>query len=205
MTADLGDQIRMGVGNSERMELPKDELGFPKSGSYKDALTASMELLAQDPLVRFIGYGVKIGGRALGTLKNVPDSQLIEMPVAENLMISFAIGLSLKGLKPVVFIERFDFILNAMDAIVNHLDKIETLSHGEFIPTMILRIVVGNSQKPLFTGKTHTQDFSAALRNLVSFPVIQLVDSQQVAIQYKAAHGFLGKRSTALVEYKDLI
>ena len=141
----------------------------------------------------------------MGTLKNVSESQLIEMPVAENLMASFAIGLSLKGLKPVVFFERFDFVLNAMDAIVNHLDKIDTISHGEFKPTVILRIVVGNRRKPLFTGKTHTQDFSVALRALVSFPVICLQDASQIGIQYKAAHALLPKHSTALIEYKDFI
>src|SRR6185436_5999142 len=173
--------------------------------TYKDELTSVMETLAEDPLVRFVGYGVKIGGRAMGTLKNVPDSQLIEMPVAENLMVSFAIGLSLKGLKPVVFIERFDFILNAMDAIVNHLDKIAEISHGEFTPTVILRIVVGNKDKPLFTGKTHTQDFSFGFRQFVKFPVIQLVKPEEITFQYKAAHAFLGRRSTALVEYKDLM
>lgn len=205
MTADLGDKITTGIGNTEREAMPKDDLGFPKAGNYKRALIDAMGLLAQDPLVRFIGYGVKIGGHALGTLNSVPDSQLVEMPVAENLMVSAAIGMSLMGLKPVVFVERFDFILNSLDAIVNHLDKIETLSHGEFKPTMILRIVVGNRQKPLFTGKTHTQDFSVALRHLVSFPVIQLQDAEQIRIQYKAAHAFLGKRSTALIEYKDLM
>jgi len=172
--------------------------------SYKDELTAAMDALASDPLVHFVGYGVKIG-RAMGTLKNVPDSQLIEMPVAENLMVGFAIGIALKGLKPVVFIERFDFICNAMDAIVNHLDKIAEISHGEFKPTMILRIVVGNRQKPLFTGRTHTQDLSPMLRSAVSFPVIGLHDASQIAVQYQAAHRHLGENSTALVEYKDLI
>ncbi len=184
---------------------PRVESEFPKPLSYKDELTKAMESLAKDPLVRFVGYGVKIGGRAGGTLKNVSDSQLIEMPVAESLMVSFAIGLSLKGLKPVVFIERFDFILNALDAIVNHLDKIATISHGEFEPTMILRIVVGNSRKPLFTGKTHTQDFSVALRALVSFPVIQLQDASQIAYEYDISHTMMNGYSRALVEYKDLM
>ena len=173
--------------------------------SYKQQLTFAMEELAKDPLVRFVGYGVKIGGRAMGTLKNVPDSQLIEMPVAESLMVSFAIGLSLKGLKPVVFIERFDFILNAMDAIVNHLDKIGDISHGEFKPTMILRIVVGNRDKPLFTGKTHTQDFTFALDHLVTFPVIQLDQASFIKSAYKRAHEDLCGCSTAIVEYKDLM
>lgn len=173
--------------------------------SYKTELTAAMESLAGDPLVRFIGYGVKVGGRAMGTLVNCPDSCLVEMPVAENLMIGFAIGLALKGLKPVVFIERFDFILNALDAIVNHLDKIETISRGEFKPTMILRIVVGNRMKPLFTGETHTQDFTDALRNLVTFPVRRLLEPHEIRTEYRIAHNFLSTHSTALIEYKDLM
>lgn len=205
---DLGGKIDTGIGNSERTSHPKDDLGFPISPSYKGELTKAMDELARDPLVRFVGYGVKIG-RAMGTLKNVPDHQLIEMPVAENLLVSFAIGLSLKGLKPVVFIERFDFILNALDAIVNHLDKMHSISEGEFKPAVILRIVVGNRQKPLFTGETHTQDFSSALKSLVSFPVIGLHDAALICSVYRSAHnrikmGTYG-RSTALVEYKDLM
>lgn len=184
---------------------PKVESEFPKTLDYKTELTAAMEFLASDPLVRFIGYGVKIGGRALGTLKNVSDSQLIEMPVAENLMVGFAIGIALRGLKPVVFLERFDFWWNASDAIVNHLDKIEKISQAEFNPTLILRIVVGNRKKPLFTGETHTKDYSVALRSAVSFPVINLSDVSLIGPQYKAAHAFLPKHSTALVEYKDLM
>lgn len=174
--------------------------------NYREELTAAMDSLAADPLVRFVGYGMKIG-KAMGTLRNVPESSLIEMPVAESLMVSFGIGLSLKGLKPLIFVERFDFILNALDAIVNHLDKIEALSHGEFRPAVILRIVVGNRQKPLFTGKTHTQDFSPALRSLVSFPVIGLSDASQISREYKTAHDRMTKlsRSTALIEYKDLL
>jgi pyruvate/2-oxoglutarate/acetoin dehydrogenase E1 component len=127
------------------------------------------------------------------------------MPVAENLMVGFAIGLALKGLKPVVFIERFDFILNALDAIVNHLDKIETISRGEFKPTMILRIVVGNKSKPLFTGETHTQDFTDAFHRLVTFPVVRLQCNSQIQYQYRDAHERLHRFSTALIEYKDLM
>jgi len=175
------------------------------AANYKNELRFAMEELAQDPKVRFIGYGVRIGGKALGTLKNVPDWQLIEMPVAENLMVGFAIGLSLKGFKPVVFIERFDFIWNASDAIVNQLDKIDKISGHEFNPTVILRIVVGNRHKPLFTGETHTQDYTSALRNAVLFPVIKLTTAEQIRRQYKNAYRDLGKFSTALVEYKDLM
>lgn len=175
--------------------------------SYKGALTAAMTRMAQDQDVVFVGYGVKHGGKAAGTLQHVPDHQLIETPVAENLMVGLAIGLALKGKRPVVFIERFDFILNALDAIVNHLDKIHEMSKGDFHPCIILRVVVGNRNKPLFTGATHTQDFTSAMLEMVKFPVKQLETPGQITHEYHKAHTNLclpPLTSTMLVEYKDL-
>lgn len=174
--------------------------------TYKEQLTLAMDNLAADKATRFIGYGVKIGGRALATLKNVPDAQLIETPVAENLMVGLATGLSLAGLRPVVFIERMDFILNALDAIVNHLGAAKKISRGQFRPAAILRVVVGNRHKPLYTGPTHVQDFTDAIRLMVDFPVVRLTEPQQIAPAYFEAHeGLHCGRSTMLVEHKDLL
>ncbi len=205
-------------GGSGKLEVvgPNRESGFDvepaKVLSYKDELRLANERLAEDPLVCFIGYGVRIGGRAGGTLKNVPDSQLIEMPVAESLMLSFAIGLALKGRRPVVYFERMDFILNAMDAMVNHLNKIEEISREEFAPTVLIRALVGGTKKPLYTGATHVQDFSEGIRKMVSFPVVQLTRPEQIAPTYAECHqllsGQVGSRcreSSLLVEYKDLL
>lgn len=175
--------------------------------TYKEALTQAMDELAADPLVRFIGYGVTIG-KAGGTLKNVNPAQLVETPVAENLMVGLAIGMSLAGLRPVVYIERMDFILNALDAIVNHLDKIALMSHGEFRPAILLRVVVGNHTKPLYTGATHTQDFTAGIETMVKFPVLRLKSPALVHLAYPSAHAALKQErpeSTLLVEYKDMI
>jgi pyruvate/2-oxoglutarate/acetoin dehydrogenase E1 component len=156
--------------------------------TYKEALTQANSQLADD------------------NKKQVPASQIVETPVAENLMIGLAIGMALKGLKPVVFIERMDFILNALDSIVNHLDKIKMISGGEFSPAAIIRVVVGNKNKPLYTGITHVQDHSAALRHLVSFPVVGIRDAEAVAEVYAEAKACQNRGvSTIIVEYKDLI
>ena len=170
--------------------------------SYKDALIRGNTYLASDPKVRFIGYGL-MKGRAMGTLKNVPDNQIIEMPVAENLMLGMAIGLALTGLRPVVFIERMDFLMNCMDALVNHLDKIAEISKGEYEPAVIIRCVVGNVTKPLYTGVTHTQDFTNALREMIDIPIYQLLNANYVNNAYKIVDE--RKQSAILVEYKDLI
>jgi pyruvate dehydrogenase E1 component beta subunit len=165
-----------------------------------------MDSLAADPLVRFIGYGVTIG-KAMGTLKNVASGQLIETPVAENLMVGMATGMSLAGLHPVVFIERMDFLMNAMDAIVNHLDKIETISRGEFLPAVIIRIVIGNKLKPLYTGETHTQDLSIGLRRMCNYIVVMSVPEDcEVKTAYDIGrNGFAKRYSTIICEKKDLI
>jgi len=174
--------------------------------TYREELTLAMDNLAGDKATRFIGYGVKIGGRALGTLKNVPDAQLVETPVAENLMVGLATGMSLAGLRPLVFIERMDFILNALDAIVNHLGAAQRISRGQFRPAAILRVVIGNRHKPLYTGPTHVQDFTEAVRLMVDFPVVRLTEAGQIAPAYFEAHEALWRgRSTMLVEHKDLI
>ena len=170
--------------------------------SYKDALIRANTYLAADPKTRFIGYGL-LKGRALGTLVNVPAAQIIEMPVAENLMMDMAIGMALVGCKPVVFLERMDFLMNCMDALVNHLDKISTISQGEFNPKVIIRCIVGNKNKPLYTGLTHIQDFTEGLQAMVTMPVVQLKTVADINYSYEKADKAL--YSTVLVEYKDLI
>lgn len=178
--------------------------------TYKQAITDSMTALAADPSVVFIGYGVT-RGKAMGTLANVNPAQLIEFPVAENLMVGAAIGMALRGRKPVVFIERADFLLNAMDAIVNHLCKIELMSAGQFKPAIMFRIVVGNTQKPLFTGETHTQNFSDSLVLMANDPAqpwfscpTMRAPSDAPWLYTDAAERMRFGQSTAIFELKDL-
>ncbi len=180
--------------------------------TYKASITTAMDEMARDPDVCFLSYGIR-HGKAMGTLKNVSEAQLIETPIAENLMAGIATGLSLRGKKPVVFIERADFALNALDAIVNHLCKIALMSRGQFKPAAIFRIIVGNKEKPLFTGETHVQDFCMAFRELLrvhlgeSACVMKLVGTdpeEYIGGVYKLATDALERGiSTFIFEYKD--
>lgn len=171
--------------------------------TYKQALKASMDMLGKDPLVRVVGYGLKVGHEK-ASFAGVPFDQLVEVTVAENLLAGIGIGLALTGLKPVLFFERFDFVLNALDAIVNHLDAAEIISRGEFHPTCIIRIVVGNSQNPLYTGHTHTRNHAEALKRMVRFPVWSVKSPEEVLVAYEEAYKNLRLHSTAIVEFKDI-
>ena len=168
---------------------------------FKVAIQESMKMLAKDDKTIFVGYNVRYGNKAAGTLNGISESQLLETPVAENLMLGLAIGLSIEGFKPIVYFERFDFILNALDAIVNHLDKIKELSNGEYEPKVIIRAVVGRKQKPFFAGLTHVQDFTESMKRLVAFPVIKPRSSKELIEVYQKA--YKAKESYLIVEEMD--
>jgi len=152
--------------------------------SYKEAMIQTQTELGEQGAI-FIGYNVKYGN-AIGTLKDVPDEQKLETPVAENLMAGLAIGMSFEGFLPVVYYERHDFMLVAADAIINHIDKIERISHGEFKCPVIIRAVTADAG-PFYSGITHSQDFTKVFREAVSFPVHDPVTGDDVIHAFRGA------------------
>jgi len=160
-----------------------------------------MQELATDPRTVFLGYNVLYGSRAYGTLTGVPKEMCLETPVAENLMAGLAMGLALTGSRPVLFYERHDFVLNALDAIVNHLDKLEELSRGQFKAPVIIRATVGGTM-PLHPGPQHIQDFTEAFRAMLKFPVLDLRSAAEVTAAYQQARQL--DSPILLVERRDL-
>jgi len=152
--------------------------------SYKEAMIQTQTELGEQGAI-FIGYNVKYGN-AIGTLKDVPDEQKLETPVAENLMAGLAIGMSFEGFTPVVYFERHDFMLVAADAIINHIDKIERISHGEFKCPVIIRAVTADAG-PFYSGITHSQDFTKVFKEAVSFPVHDPVTGDDVIRAFRGA------------------
>jgi hypothetical protein len=151
--------------------------------SYKDAITTAMNEFDDKHI--FIGYSL-IPGNAMGTIKNIPDNQKIETPVAENLMVGLAIGMSFEGFKPVVYFERHDFMLVAADAIANHVDKIQLISHGEFKCPVIFKTVVDDGGL-FYSGPTHSQNFTEAFRKMVDFPVLDATSADEALNMYRFA------------------
>jgi len=158
---------------------------------YMEAVKQSMQMLAEKEGVIFIGYNIKYGSHAYGTLTDVSEFQRLETPVAENLMTGLAMGMSLENIRPVLCFERHDFMLNALDALVNHLDKFEEMSEGQFHLRVIIRAIIG-SKKPLYPGLQHTQDFTRIFKTLFSFPILTPETSEAVLRDYEIARNAEG-------------
>jgi pyruvate/2-oxoglutarate/acetoin dehydrogenase E1 component len=173
--------------------------------TYKEAATQSMLEFAADPKARFVGYGLLDGKGGNGTMKTIPNEKIVETTVCEGLMVGIAQGLAMQGFKPMVLIERADFIWRAMDAIALHLDQCEDISRGEFKPGVIIRVVIGNKEKPLFTGPTHTGDPYDALRDILKMLVFRTSCPDGIKFWYSVATERQERgESTMILERKDL-
>ena len=112
-------------------------------------------------------------------------------------------GLALNGFIPITCFPRSDFLILAMNQLVNHLDKIRTLSNNSFKPRVIIRTSVG-SKKPLNGGVQHTQDYTKIFKQILTeVNVVSLTNSSQIFKQFKKALNRPDSKSTLLIENGD--
>ena len=140
-----------------------------KIPTYKDNLTEAMTWLGEQADTLFIGQGVCYDGHAMfHTLEGVPMEKRVELPVMEEAQLGMCIGLALQGFVPVCIFPRMDFLMLAMNQLVNHLDKIAEMSHGEFNPKVIIRTAVG-ATTPLYPGPQHCSDYTEGLEAMLGY------------------------------------
>jgi MoaA/NifB/PqqE/SkfB family radical SAM enzyme len=168
---------------------------------YKEIIKNSMEELAKDEKTVFIGYNLKHGSKGYGSLKDVPETRILEMPVAENLMAGLATGMAIEGFKPVLIFERHDFMLNALDCLINYLNKILVLSDKQYNAPMIIRAIIG-SKVPIDPGPQHSADFSSIFKSEFKFPVFDPQNTSELKHAYEYAKKFKGP--CMIIERRDL-
>ncbi|MGA2030125.1 MAG: hypothetical protein ABSG87_08645 [Verrucomicrobiota bacterium] len=171
---------------------------------YFDELCRAMEFLACDERTIFLGQAVACAGTAMSnTLKNVSREKLLELPVTEEMQMGISTGMALNGLIPVSIYPRWNFLLLAVNQIVNHLDKLPIVSNGGYTPKVIIRTGIG-SERPLHPQHQHIGDFTEAFRFMCkTIEVIRLDDPEQITPTYKKALEREDGRSTIIVEHGD--
>jgi pyruvate/2-oxoglutarate/acetoin dehydrogenase E1 component len=165
--------------------------------SFKQAINEAMLRLAALPRAVFVGQSVKYDGAAIyDSLAGVPDSQRIEFPVVENLQLGYCAGLSLAGQLPICIFPRIDFMLLAMDQLVNHLDKLPLYG---WRPKVIIRTTVGQ-KVPLDAGPQHTQNHCEAFRRMLkTIQVFEVRTLDDISFAYNRAQ-WDSERSILVVE-----
>ena len=171
---------------------------------YFDELKKSMNYLAASEKTIFIGQAVEVPGTSMtNTLKEINPKKLLELPVAEEMQMGITTGLALDGNIPVSIFPRWNFLLLAMNQLINHLDKVNIMSNNGFKTKAIIRTGVG-SQRPLHPQYQHIGDFTDMVRKMCSsLDVIKLNEPEDIFPSYKKALDRDDGRSTILVEFGD--
>jgi pyruvate/2-oxoglutarate/acetoin dehydrogenase E1 component len=171
---------------------------------YKNELIKSMSFLAKKKNTIFLGQSVSYSGNAIyNTLITVPSKKKIELPVFEDVQMGISIGMALNGYVPITCFPRFDFLICAMNQLVNHLDKIRQMSRGELKPKVIIRTSIG-SKVPLNGGPQHTQDYTLELKTILKeVKVIFLNKPEIIFSSFKKAYEDKESYSYLFVEHGD--
>jgi len=173
-------------------------------GKYRESLTEAMRILAADERTLFLGQAVAVPGTAMRTtLEQIEEKKLIELPVEEDFQMGMANGMALAGFIPVSIFPRWNFMLLAVNQIVNHLDKMGELSRLNPAPKVIIRTGIG-SEYPLHPGSQHTGDFTEAFRLMCpNINIVRLDNAEMIIPEYDKALKRDDGVSTILIEWGD--
>ena len=129
--------------------------------TYRQALNDTLaEELARDPNVYLMGEEIgKFEGSykiTAGLLQKFGPKRVVDTPIAEMGFVGMAAGSAMLGLRPVVEIMTINFILMAIDQIVNHASKIHYMFGGQSKVPMVIRTPSGGVGQ---LAATHSQSF----------------------------------------------
>ena len=129
--------------------------------TYRQALNDTLgEELARDPNVVLLGEEIgKFQGSyriTEGLLTEFGHKRVVDTPIAEEGFVGLAIGAAMLGLRPVVEIMTINFILVALDQIVNHASKIHYMFGGQARVPLVIRTPSGGVGQ---LAATHSQSF----------------------------------------------
>ena len=121
----------------------------------------------------FFAQGINDPNGVFGTLFGLGDfidpKRLIEMPVAENGGIGSAVGLAIYGKRPVLSFHRVEFVLVALEQILNNAAKANFISGGGYTAPLLIRLVVGRGWGQ---GPSHSQSFESLFAGVPGLKVV---------------------------------
>ncbi len=127
--------------------------------SYGEALREALDqALARDGRVYAMGQGVDDPGGMFGSTldlhKKYGGHRVFDMPLNEEGTVGMAIGSAMAGMRPVSIHNRPDFLLMAMDQIVNHASKWSYMFAGQVPIPLVIRACIGRGWG---SGAQHSQ------------------------------------------------
>jgi pyruvate/2-oxoglutarate/acetoin dehydrogenase E1 component len=142
--------------------------------SYAEAIHEAIEqeMLCDSSVVIF-GQGVDDHKAILGTTKEFVEKfgsdRVFDTPLSEDGMTGVAVGAALAGLRPIHTHIRMDFVLLAMNQIINVAAKMCYMFGGSLCVPMVVRSIIGRSWGQ---GAQHSQSIYPLLMNIPGIKIV---------------------------------
>jgi pyruvate dehydrogenase E1 component beta subunit len=165
--------------------------------NLQDAVREALVEALADPAVVLLSQLGRwgLGGMTAGLHERYP-SRVLTMPNSENLMHGAAMGMALAGLRPIVLNERMDFLMLAMDALVNHIPIWPIRAPMAMGVTVIAVVGKGKGQ-----GPQHSKNLTGWFRSLEGWEVAEPTSPASAARALRVA--VLGERPTLYVLHRE--
>jgi pyruvate dehydrogenase E1 component beta subunit len=142
--------------------------------NYGTAILSAFEYLLENYKETFvIGQGLwspwYVGNSMTDLDKKFGKDRVIDTPVSESATTGAAIGASLAGMKPIVVHPRMDFMLYAMDTIVNQAAKWSHMFGGQAHPGVTIRSIINRGGEQ---GAQHSQALHAWFAHVPGLRVV---------------------------------
>lgn len=142
--------------------------------SFKDAIReALIQSMRKNKNIFVFGEGVDdpkgVFGTTLGLDKIFGKQRCFDTPISENALTGIAMGASLIGLKPILVHMRMDFLLLAMDQMINHMAKWSYMSAGKIKVPVIIRSLIGRGWG---SAAQHSQSLHAIFCHMPGIKVV---------------------------------
>ena len=145
-----------------------------KNYNYGTAILAAFEYLLENYREVFIiGQGLwspwYVGNTMTDLDKKFGIERVIDTPVSESASTGAAVGASLSGMKPIVVHPRMDFMLYAMDAVVNQAANWSHMFGGQTHPNITIRSIINRGGEQ---GAQHSQALHAWFAHVPGLRVV---------------------------------
>ncbi len=121
-----------------------------RSLSFIEAICeATHQEMEIDPSVIVMGLGVNDPKAILGSTRGIAErfgpDRIFDTPLAEDGMTGVAIGMALAGLRPIHVHIRMDFLMLAMNQLINVAAKTHYMYGGQESVPLVVRVIIGKS------------------------------------------------------------
>ncbi len=142
--------------------------------TYLEAIRSGMrDEMRRDPSVMVFGEDVGAKGGVFGATEGLQPEfgewRVLDSPLAESCIVGVAIGAALNGMRPIAEIQFQDYILPAVDQIVNEAAKIRYRSNGEWHCPLVVRAPFGGG---VHGGLYHSQSLEAMFCHVPGLKVV---------------------------------